>query len=203
MKCLACGAEMRLLDVRSEATTPLRLNDVSFSVRHVARALSGWGSTAPECPHQLSRRSTRLPSCSNGRVRPRPAWQSCPLQSRNVPSIGMRWLAGSASLSRRKGRKQGLLRGRGQWKSSAVERWRSRTAQSLRGLVTMSSTASGMVSARANQHPSRSLRDLSAPNSARCYPKDREGPSPQSLASATTASVISSKALACDWLGAA
>ena len=73
----------------------------------------------------------------------------------------------------------------------------------------MSSTASGMVSVPTRWHPSRSFRHLTyemvvlLESSHRrvfgCYPNDRKGPSPQSLASSITASVIS-KALACDWL---
>ena len=68
----------------------------------------------------------------------------------------------------------------------------------------MSSTASGMVTARARQQLRPNHQKMMAlleftPKSARCYPNDREGPSPQSLASSITASIIS-KVLACDWL---
>jgi hypothetical protein len=43
------------------------------------------------------------------------------------------------------------------------------------------------------RHPQRRFK------TARCYPNDREGPSPQSVASLITGFVIS-EALACDWL---
>ena len=79
-------------------------------------------------------------------------------------------------------------RGQRRLRSSAVGRWRSTNGRSPGRTVDGELTASGMVSARARQRLSRSLRDLSAPRLG--YPNDLEGSSPQSLASSIAALVI-------------
>ena len=170
MKCLACGAEMRLIDVRFEATTPFAIERRIFqcsSCRQTAQRLGFDRSGLPDCTAPAMKTSApaiRLQS-DRSAAGGAPGHAGEMLISRQVAvtrrknqSIGVRWLARSASPSKSKRRKQGLLPGRRRWKSSVAGRWH-RQKQPLRGPLAVSSTASGMVTAW-TRHLTQSLRGL-------------------------------------------
>ena len=156
MKCLACGAEMRLSDVRTDTTRPFAIERRIFqcsSCRQTAQRLGFDRSGLPDCTSPAMKTyapAIRLQSdrlCGRGRTGACRREVDQPRSSCNAAKasrLGFGGWQGQHRRSKHKRGKQGLLPGRGRWKSSAVGRWHSRSAR------------------QQGTHPTRSARAITA-----------------------------------------
>ena len=142
MKCLVCGAEMRLIDVCTEATTPFGIERRIFQCSSCRQSAQRLAFDRTRMPFSTSPAITPSDASAMRLQRDRHAATSTAANAVEMrsspalaalephrPSIEMRWSVRSAAPSKSKRRKQERLRGRGRWKSSGVGRWHSKSAR--------------------------------------------------------------------------
>ena len=123
MKCLACGAEMRLMDVRTEPTTPFGIERRVFqcsSCRQSAQRLRFDRSRLPVTT-SATMTHTNAPAIRQQGDSSAPASRAALVEEKRHSSIAVKEQAGARAPPP----------GRGRSKSFAVGRWRLRSEQPL------------------------------------------------------------------------
>jgi len=169
MKCLACGAEMRLMDVRTEATTPFGIERRIFQCSSCRQSAQRLGFERTRLPFSTSPAITPSNVSAIRLQRERHAGTSTAANAVETPSSralaplephrSVDAVVGKVSIALKEQAREARA---ASW-TKTMEKLRSRqvalkerTAPGRTGNGELE--GSGMVSTRATQHPSRSLR---------------------------------------------